>query len=163
MPTVNDFLTSLDVSTFRALNDFCCSNPTFDRIAVHFDVLRAPLFMGIVGLLWYQPDENLPRRREMLVAMMVAVGLSLFVNRGISTLLPYRVRPMYGSIGANLPSFKWVPDLEHWSSFPSDNATYLFAITAGFWLISRRWGLVFGLIAAFLALTPGLSRHPLSK
>jgi undecaprenyl-diphosphatase len=42
--------------------------------------------------------------------------------------------------------------LEHWSSFPSDNATYLFAIAAGLWLISRWWGLFFGLFAGLVAL-----------
>jgi undecaprenyl-diphosphatase len=41
----------------------------------------------------------------------------------------------------------------NWSSFPSDNATYLFAIAAGLWLISRGWGLFFGVFAAFVALT----------
>jgi membrane-associated phospholipid phosphatase len=148
---VTDFLAGLDVSFFRALNDFCGWSPTLDRMVVHLEVLKGSLFMGAVGVLWYWPDKDMPRRRETLVIMILAVALSLVVNRGVSMLVPYRERPMY-SIGANAPTFEWHADLEHWSSFPSDNATYLFAIAASLWLISTWWGLFFAVFAAFAAL-----------
>jgi undecaprenyl-diphosphatase len=148
---VTDFLAGLDVSIFRALNDFCGWSPALDRIVVHLEVLKGSLFMGIVGVLWYWPDREMPRRRETLLVMILTVALSLVLNRAISLLLPYRDRPMY-SIGANAPTFEWHADLEHWSSFPSDNATYLFAIAASLWLISWRWGLLFGVFATLAAL-----------
>jgi undecaprenyl-diphosphatase len=148
---VTDLLAGLDVSIFRALNDFCGWSPTLDRIVVHLGVLKGTLFMGTVGVLWYWPDKEMSRRRETLLIMILAVALSLVVNRVTSTLLPFRERPMY-SIGANAPTFEWHADLEHWSSFPSDNATYLFAIAASLWLISGWWGLFFGIFAAFAAL-----------
>lgn len=148
---MTDFLARLDVSIFRALNGFCGWSPALDRIVVHMEVLKGSLFMGIVGLLWYWPDKEMKRRRETILTIILAVAVSLIVNRLISTLLPYRDRPMY-SIGANAPTFEWHADLEHWSSFPSDNATYLFAIAAGFWLISGWWGLLFGAFATFAAL-----------
>jgi hypothetical protein len=85
-------LTGLDVSIFRALNDFCGWSPTLDRIVVHLEVLKGSLFMGIVGVLWYWPDKDMPRRRETLLAMILAVVLSLVVNRVTSMLLPYRDR-----------------------------------------------------------------------
>lgn len=148
---MTDFLAGLDVSIFRALNDFCGWSPALDRIVVHLEVLKGSLFMGIVGLQWYWPDKEMPRRRQTLIIMILAVAVSLVANRAVSMLLPYRERPMY-SIGANVPTFEWHADLEHWSSFPSDNATYLFAIAASLWLISRRWGLFFGVFAAFAGL-----------
>jgi undecaprenyl-diphosphatase len=144
-------LAGLDASIFRALNDFCGVSPTLDRVVVHLEVLKNSLFMGIVGVLWYWPDKEMPRRRETILIMILAVALSLVANRAISTLLPYRDRPMY-AIGANAPTFEWHADLEHWSSFPSDNATYLFAIAASLWSISRGWGLFFGIFAAFAAM-----------
>jgi undecaprenyl-diphosphatase len=146
-----DFLGGLDVSVFRALNDLCGSSPTLDRMAVHVEIIKGSLFLGIIGLLWYRPGKEMPRRREILVTMILTVPLSLFVSRIISMLLPFRTRPMY-SIGANAPSLEWRPDLEHWSSFPSDNATYLFAIAAGLWLVSRWWGALFGALACSVAL-----------
>ena len=51
------------------------------------------------------------------------------------------------ALGAKAPGFPWQTDFEHWSSFPSDTATLLFAIAAGFWLGSRWLGLVFGVFA----------------
>ena len=63
-------LAGLDVSIFRALNDFCGWSPTLDRIVVHLEVLKSSLFMGIVGVLWYWPDKDMPRRRETLLTMI---------------------------------------------------------------------------------------------
>lgn len=31
---------------------------------------------------------------------------------------------------------------EDWSAFPSDTAAIIFAMTTGFWLLSKRWGLL---------------------
>ena len=75
--------------------------------------------------------------------------MSLLLNRTISTLLPFRMRPMY-TIGANPPTYPWPFDLENWSSFPSDNATYLFAITACLWAISRPAGIAFGIFSTLV-------------
>ena len=142
-----DSLAALDASIFRSLNDYCGWSPTLDRIVVHMEVLKGSIFMGIVGVLWFQPDPDQPRRRQTIIIIILSTALALVFNRALSTLLPFRSRPMY-SIGANAPTLEWHADLEHWSSFPSDNATYLFAIAAGFWLISNRWGFVFGIFAA---------------
>jgi undecaprenyl-diphosphatase len=105
LSAVIDFLAGLDVSIFRALNDFCGWSPALDRIVVHLEVLKGSLFMGIVGVLWYWPDREMPRRRETLLVMILAVALALVANRVISLLLPYRDRPMY-SIGANAPDLR---------------------------------------------------------
>jgi hypothetical protein len=43
-------------------------------------------------VLWYWPDKDMPRRRETLLTMILAVALSLVVNRVTSMLLPYRDR-----------------------------------------------------------------------
>jgi undecaprenyl-diphosphatase len=144
-------LAAIDLSIFRALNDFCGWSPTLDRIVVHLEVLKGSLFLGIFGFLWYRADKGQPERRERLLLIVVAVAAALVTTRVISMLLPFRDRPMY-SVGANAPTFEWHADLEHWSSFPSDNAAYLFAIAASLWPISRRWALFFGIFAAFASL-----------
>lgn len=51
------------------------------------------------------------------------------------------------ALGAKAPGFPWRTDFEHWSSFPSDTATMLFAMAAGLWLGSRWLGLVYGVFA----------------
>jgi undecaprenyl-diphosphatase len=93
----------LDVLIYRVLNAFCGRSPALDRVVFHFPGFAGVLFMGIFGLLWFRPDIDQFRRRETLVMVIPAVALGLILNRTISTLLPFRVRPMY-AIGANAPS-----------------------------------------------------------
>ena len=88
-----DVLTGLDVSIFRALNHLCGSSPVLDRVVVHLEVLKGSLFMGIVGLLWYWPDKKMTRRREIILTIILAVAVSLVLNRIVSMLAPYRDRP----------------------------------------------------------------------
>lgn len=144
-------LVELDTAIYHAFNDICGWNPTLDRAVVHLEVLKGSLFMGIFGYLWFKQDADQLRRRETLLAIVLATAVALALNRTVSMLVPFRVRPMF-SIGANAPTFDWHADLEHWSSFPSDNATYLFAIATGLWLVSRSWGLLFGIFAAAASL-----------
>jgi hypothetical protein len=55
---VTDFLVGLDVSIYRALNDFVGWNPTFDRILANHEILKGPLFALIIGVLWYWPEQG---------------------------------------------------------------------------------------------------------
>src|SRR6266404_3890716 len=146
---MKDYLLGLDLSLYRALNDFCGWSPILDRLAVHGASLGGALFIGNVSALWFSPAKDTTRRRQTIVIFLVAVALSLVLNRAFSTFVPFRYRPMY-SVGAHAPSFEWHADQENWSSFPSDNATYLFAIAAGFWLISWRAGLLFATFATYI-------------
>jgi undecaprenyl-diphosphatase len=146
-----DLLTRVDIALFRAVNGFCGWSPPLDRLVIHSELLTGTLFMGIFGLLWYRDGEGLAFRRKTLIILILTVPTSLILNRALSTLLPFRQRPMY-SVGANLPSVDWRPDMENWSSFPSDHGSYLFAIAAGLWLISRHWGLLFGVFGLWVGL-----------
>jgi undecaprenyl-diphosphatase len=146
-----NYLSTLDASLYRALNFYCGLSPALDRAVLHLGTFAGALFMGIFGLLWFRQDSQQLRRRESLALLVPAVAIALIVNRTLSTLLPFRVRPMY-EFGANAPSYPWTFDLEHWSSFPSDTATYLFVVTACLWAVSRPFGLLFGVFSACVAL-----------
>jgi undecaprenyl-diphosphatase len=143
------FLEALDVSFYRALNSFCGTSATLDRFIYHLAGPTGVIFLGLFGLLWFRPDGDQIRRRQALILVVPAVALALVLNRTISTLLPFRVRPMY-ALGAAAPSYPWTFDLENWSSFPSDNATYLFAIAACLFVVSRYAGVAFGLFGALV-------------
>ena len=146
-----DFLQNLDVTLYRALNALCGHSDTLDRIVYHAAGPTGVVFLGLFGLLWFHAKGDQIRRRQALILVVPAVALALLINRTISTLLPFRVRPMY-ALGANAPSYHWTFDLENWSSFPSDNATYLFAIAACLFVVSRSAGFAFGLFGAFACL-----------
>lgn len=145
------FLEGLDVSIYRALNGLCGTSDTLDRVVYHLAGPTGVIFLGLFALNWFRQDGDLIRRRQVLILVVPAVAIALVANRAISTLLPFRVRPMY-AIGAAAPTYPWTFDLEHWSSFPSDNATYLFAIAACLYVVSRWAGLAFGLFSAVVCL-----------
>ena len=146
-----NFLEGLDVSVYRALNALCGTSETLDRFVYHAAGPTGVVFLGLFGLLWFRAEGDQIRRRQALILVVPAVAFALLVNRTISTLLPFRVRPMY-ALGTNVPTHQWTFDLENWSSFPSDNATYLFAIAACLFVVSRSAGLAFGLFGAFACL-----------
>ena len=141
----------LDVSIYRALNGLCGRSETLDRVVYHIAGPTGVIFLGLFGLLWFRQDGDQIRRRQVLILIVPAVAIALLLNRTISTLLPFRVRPMY-ALGANAPTYPWTFDLESWSSFPSDNTTYLFAIAACLFVVSRYAGFVFGVFAALACL-----------
>lgn len=141
------FVEGLDVSLYRALNALCGTSETLDRLVYHLSGPTGVIFLGLFGFLWFRSDGDQIRRRQALILVVPAVAIALVLNRTLSTLLPFRVRPMY-ALGANPPSYPWPFDLENWSSFPSDNATYLFAIAACLFVVSRYAGLAFGLFGA---------------
>lgn len=144
--------TGLDIRIYQIFNDFCGWSSKLDKLLLQGSALKNVLLMCAFGFLWFRADGDVSLRRELLITTILAVAISLVLNRSLSTLLPFRDRPIY-SIGGNAPSIEWRADLEHWSSFPSDHATYLFAIAAGFWLISRPWGAVIGMAATVVSLT----------
>ena len=145
------FLEALDVSLYRALNGLCGTSATLDRVVYHLAGPTGVIFLGLFGLLWFRPDGDQIGRRQALILVVPAVAIALVLNRTISTLLPFRVRPMY-ALGAAAPSYPWSFDLENWSSFPSDNATYLFAIAACLFVVSRYAGVVFGVFGVLVCI-----------
>ena len=145
------FVERLDVLFYRALNAFCGSNETLDRLVYHLAGPTGVFMFGLFCLLWFRADGDQIRRRQALILVVPAVAIALVLNRTISTILPFRVRPMF-AIGANAPSYPWPFDLENWSSFPSDNATYLFAISACLFVVSRYAGTFFGVFSILVCL-----------
>jgi undecaprenyl-diphosphatase len=147
------YLQSLDVALFQIINGFAGHSAALDHIADRpDDKLKGLAFMGTFGALWFQQTKMQVRQRETLILVLIAVFVSIMVARGFADMLPFRTRPMFEP-GYRAPLFIRKTDFEDWSSFPSDTATLLFALTAGFWSVSRGWGVAWLLfsIAACVA------------
>ncbi len=146
-----------DLPILHAINGFCGESWLADRLISHIALdFKFAVPLCVWWVLWFQPAEDQLRRRQILILVIVAVLLSLVVNRSLSVLMPYRVRPMETpNIGYHQPMFEQgfdMRDFELWSSFPSDQATYFFAFAAGFWLISRRVGFWMGVYSMVIIL-----------
>ena len=156
MNTLISNLSSIDLLLFHAINGLCGQNFMIDRVAAHFESLQLKglVFSATFGALWFRQTKTQVRDRETLILLLIAIVLSLVVARVFANLLPFRVRPMFTSgIGYHAPLFETNAYFENWSAFPSDTAAIVFAMTTGFWLLSRWWGLLWAgfSIAAMMA------------
>jgi undecaprenyl-diphosphatase len=147
------YLSSIDLEMFHTINGWSGRSVAFDHIANRLEnvQLKSLAFVGTFGALWFRPIKTQNRQRETLVLMLLAIVVSLIVARLFANLLPFRTRPMFTSgIGYRPPLAEIGAYFENWSSFPSDTAAIVFAMTTGFWLLSRWWGVLwmgFGTIA----------------
>jgi undecaprenyl-diphosphatase len=151
-------LTYFDLPLLHAINGYCGISWVADRLISHLALnFKWAIPLTVWWVLWFQPAENQLHRHRVLLMIILAVMLSLVINRAISVAMPYRVRPMETpGIGYRLPlfedGFKYA-DFEAWSSFPSDQATLFFAFATGFWFFSARLGLVMFIYSTLIALS----------
>jgi len=151
-----------DLAIFHAINAYCGRSWALDHLLGAFEgnnLIRGGLYLATFWALWFDPAKDQVRRREILITLLFAVVLSLIANRLLSVLLPFRSRPMFNpGSGYRAPLYdEHEPpgyDLENWSSFPSDNGTYYFAMVTGFWLFSRRLGIFFTLYSIVCVILP---------
>jgi undecaprenyl-diphosphatase len=147
-----------DLPILHAINGYCGSSSVVDRLVSHLALdFKWAIPLCVFWVLWFQPGEDQFARRKILLVVILAVISSLIVNRIISVLMPYRVRPMETpDIGYRLPLFEdgfKYSDFELWSSFPSDQTTYFFAFAAGFWFLSAKLGMAMAAYSSLIALS----------
>jgi undecaprenyl-diphosphatase len=162
MESILDYLSSIDLDVFQALNGWSGRNAFLDYTVTRLDDVRLKslAFIGTFGALWFQRTKAQGRQRETLILLFVAILASLTIARTVANLLPFHIRPMFTQgIGYRAPLAELQPYFENWSSFPSDTAAVIFAMTTGFWLVSRWWGLLWiglSIIAILARVYPGI-------
>jgi membrane-associated phospholipid phosphatase len=145
-----------DVAAFHAINGFA-GNWLLDRVANHvqIDLIRGFPFVAPLWYFWVTPSRSRDLHRGTIIQVVVSVMIALVINRAMTHLLPFRVRPMYDPASGFIPmSIGPALNMENWSSFPSDTATFFFGLATGAYLLSRRLGLALCLYAAVVVCLP---------
>jgi len=136
-------LLSWDTSLFHVVNGLA-GDWTLDRIVNFIQsnyLLRCIPFVAPLWYFWFQPGNRQNERRDAVICLIFGVLAALIVNRALASFLPFRVRPMYAAgIDFHPMSFPSNPDMVGWSSFPSDNATFYFAVATGIYVMCRAFG-----------------------
>ena len=132
---------SADHTIYNWLGRFA-GNWVLDRLASQEEannIFKGGMFFAIYWYFWFRAGADRERRRRTIVVTVIAALLAVIVGRTISFLVPFRVRPMYDPALLH-PSYSiaLAPNLENWSSFPSDAALYFFALAFGIAYLSRR-------------------------
>jgi undecaprenyl-diphosphatase len=135
----------LDYGILTFLNQFANRSWTVDTLVfllAHNYVLKTGLIVGLLGWAWFR-RSNTAQARTILIFGVIASCAGVLVNRLLSLVVPFRVRPMRSDlIDFVLPQTVNPQALLSWSAFPSDNATLFFGLAATVYLVSRRAGLV---------------------
>ena len=135
-----------DLALFHLVNSFC-GNWALDRIARFEEnnyFFKGGIFLTAYWWFWFSGEgEQRRNNRRVVIAAIVGALVALTLNRVMSAVLPFRIRPMYvPGIGYHVPSVGIPMNMENWSSFPSDSATFWFALAFGLFRLYRPLGIV---------------------
>jgi undecaprenyl-diphosphatase len=138
---VLQLLYSFDLTVYHSLNGL--AGKQFIDYLVNFEentnVLKGALFFAIYWYFWISPGVGQYKRRRAILAILTGTLIALVVSRGIANWVSFRVRPMYDLHFPHRPyALPILPNLENWSSFPSDTSTFFFALAFGLACLSRR-------------------------
>jgi undecaprenyl-diphosphatase len=132
---------NVDIAVYQFLNGFA-GNRLLNYLASFEErdmLFKGGLFLALYWYLWFRPGSDRDRRRKAIIAIVVGALFAVVASRAIADLGPHRVRPMYDLLVQHQPyAFPQSPNLVDWSAFPSDTATYFFALAFGIARLSRR-------------------------
>ncbi|WP_336491545.1 phosphatase PAP2 family protein [Methylobacterium nigriterrae] len=136
---------AFDEFVLRSAGQIAGRNALFDKIAVKVSDISSVKMLPLVILLayiWFERADDL-RRRACVLGAVAGMLLAGTVSRLSQNLLPARPRPMHAGDPAFVaPISQNTEALENWSSFPSDHAAVVFALSTAVWCLSRRLGAV---------------------
>jgi undecaprenyl-diphosphatase len=132
---------SVDLSIYRTLNGLA-GNWALDRIASQEEansLLKGGFFFAMYWYLWFRVGPDREKRRRDIIAILTGALLAVIVARTVAFIVPFRLRPMHDpALVHGVYSFPIAPNLENWSSFPSDTAAYFCALAFGLVYFLRR-------------------------
>ncbi len=148
------------------VNQFAGRSEFFDVCvrALDLNLLKGGVFATALLWAWNAAGSERQRRRQIIVATVVAALCAIAAGRGLAALLPFRPRPAFRSDLVFVPPIGTVSDmLRTWSSFPSDHAMFFGALATGLGFISVRAGVLAHVYALLVILAPRIylgKHHP---
>jgi undecaprenyl-diphosphatase len=148
-------LTGLDLAIFQAINGLAGHIAIADQFVFFSSIsllMKSVPYAALLCLIWFRPQAT-EDDRKIVLAILIAVVVALVINRGLSSALPFRLRPMVTpDIGFRPPilNFQEQHVTDDWSSFPSDHAALFFTLCTGFWFWSRKLGAALTLFSTWI-------------
>jgi undecaprenyl-diphosphatase len=137
---------SIDVAILLWINQFAQHFYALDATVVLISesyLLKGGVIMAMFWWEWFREGNDQEYRRELLLANLLGSLAVIVVARALAHVLPFRERPLQTpGLGLRLPYTMSADTLIHWSSFPSDHASFFCALATGLWMERRRLGML---------------------
>jgi undecaprenyl-diphosphatase len=121
---------------------------------VHFiaqnKLLNGAVFVAAYWYCWFGGgSSDTAKARRVVLAGLVSCLVAIVIARALADLLPFRMRPMLDAAsGFRPPAFPVTDDYEEWSSFPSDKAAFVFALSVALFAAAPRLAMALTAYAA---------------
>ncbi len=141
-------MNQFDSPVISFINSFSQHSFLFDYavlVLASENLLKGWGFSMIFWWAWFRRDDNHPKNREHVIAIIISALVSIALARTLALTLPFRLRPCDGTIDFILPHGMKLLALKAWSSFPSDHAMLYFTLSTGLLFISKKIG-IFALV-----------------
>lgn len=134
-----------DLPILHALNQYVGISAAVDDFIIYvandYLVKLTPMILVICGF-WFMKPKDGVSHKPAIVNGLLACFITMAAARGLSRVLPFRVRPLHNpELGLQIPATMAREILDGWSSLPSDHAALSFAIATVICMLHRRWGL----------------------
>jgi undecaprenyl-diphosphatase len=138
------FINNFDFTILLFLNRFLGKSRSLDELVQLLSdafLFNGVLLVALLWVLWFN-DKREEARVRLLIGGVGAV-LAGILSRLLQVSVPFHARPLYNpALNLTWPIGVERGALNHWgaSSFPSDHASFCFALAALIWIRNRRLG-----------------------
>jgi len=138
-------LLNIDTQILVGLNKLAVDSPSWSSFSLFVsgnNLVKCGLFMMAIWWLWFKDDTVAASKRTRLIIVGILVGslVGIFTTRMLTHVLPFRNRPLYTTELNLIAPIEQLANLDTRTSFPSDHATMFFALSIGFFFVSRWLG-----------------------
>jgi undecaprenyl-diphosphatase len=127
-------VTPLDVRVLAYFQGLIGRFPHWDDLVgllVHNNLVKGGLLLAALWWVWSNPGPDVERRRQVVVATLIAALAAASLSRGLTVFLPFHDRPI-NTPGFHFPvGFPLLGWEDKHGSFPSDHAALAFALVTG--------------------------------
>ncbi|SDB14187.1 phosphatase PAP2 family protein [Belnapia rosea] len=136
-------LEQLDLWVTRSVNEFAGHSAFFDKLITQiffYHTVKALPIVAVFFSLWLSSWRGEAGKRLFLQGTIGAFT-AMVISRLIQNNAPNKPRPMYALDDFTMPIDQPRDVFQDWSSFPSDTAAVVFALSFAVWRADRRVGL----------------------
>ncbi|WP_170170240.1 phosphatase PAP2 family protein [Hymenobacter perfusus] len=129
------------------MNEFMHKSPAFDEMVAFLSynsLCKGAVFTMVLWWRWFQCRDTALGNgcRQVVLGVLAGCLLGIGVTRVLTHVFPERPRPLHNKELHLIAVEKdLLSDSADTSSFPSDHATVFFALSTGFFFLSRRLGI----------------------